>query len=149
MASKNTRLALSALALTLVLGACAVPQRTTVPVEQPVAPRIEVGTEWVAFAIDGVDEISNPKPRLLWINSEQVSGTGGCNAFSARSAPFQGGLRIGPLQPTGKPCATLPGAQEDLFFKAIELTRQARIERGQLILIDEAGKALARFQKAD
>jgi len=41
----------------------------------------------------------------------------------------------------------MPGSQEDRFFKALELTRKARVERDQLVLTDEAGKQLARFLK--
>jgi heat shock protein HslJ len=43
----------------------------------------------------------------------------------------------------------MPGSQEDLFFKALELTRKARVENDQLILMDDAGKQLARFLRSD
>jgi heat shock protein HslJ len=43
----------------------------------------------------------------------------------------------------------MPGSQEDLFFKALELTRKARLEGDQLVLLDDAGKVLARFLKAN
>jgi heat shock protein HslJ len=41
----------------------------------------------------------------------------------------------------------MPGSQEDRFFKALELTRKARLERDQLVLMDDNGKQLARFLK--
>jgi hypothetical protein len=43
----------------------------------------------------------------------------------------------------------MPGSQEDLFFKALELTRKARLERDQLALMDESGKVVARFLKTN
>jgi heat shock protein HslJ len=43
----------------------------------------------------------------------------------------------------------MPGSQEDMFFKALELTRKARMERDQLVLTDENGKQLARLLKTN
>jgi hypothetical protein len=43
----------------------------------------------------------------------------------------------------------MPGSQEDFFFKALELTRKARLDRDQLILMDESGKVIARFLKTN
>lgn len=133
----------------LAMSACA---ELPVPVviEMPAAPWAAVaGTEWVAFAVDGVDEVLAPKPKMRWTSAESLSGTGGCNGFSGQVKQVNEYLRIGPLRPSGKPCLTMPGAQEDLFFKAIELTRKGRLEHGQLVFTDETGKMLARFIKAD
>lgn len=139
------------------LVACAVPESglarpiaTTAPagVAAPgvaVTASLLAGTTWTAFAIDGVAEVLIPKPKLRWDLSQRVSGTGGCNAFGGTSVVGYDSLRLGPLAPTGKTCLTLPGAQEDLFFKVLELTRKARIEGDQLVLLDATGKTLARF----
>ena len=105
------------------------------------------GTEWVAFAIEGVAEIVIPKPRLRWVSSDKLAGSGGCNGFTAPVLAAKNNLRLGALTSTGRACLSLPGSQEDLFFKALELTRSARVERDQLILMDGAGKQLARFLK--
>lgn len=56
-------------------------------------------------------------------------------------------LHLGPLASTGRACLSMPGSQEDKFFKALELTRKARLERDQLVLMDDSGKQLARFLK--
>ena len=103
------------------------------------------GTAWTAFAIDGVAEVLNPKPRLRWDLSQRVTGTGGCNAFTGNSAVGLDTLRLGPLAAMGKACVTLPGAQEDRFFMALERTRKARLEGEQLVLLDASGQVLARF----
>ena len=135
--------------LASVLGACAVSEPEPVPTAVPVTSAALAGTEWVAFAIDGLDEVLSPKPKLRWLSTDQVSGTGGCNAFGAPSAGGPDGLRIGPLSPMGKPCMTMPGEQEDRFFGALEQTRRARLDRGQLVLMDASGKVLARFLKVN
>ncbi len=77
----------------------------------------------------------------------RLSGSGGCNAFSGAFALGKDSVRIGPLVPIGKPCLTLPGAQEDRFFNALEGTRAAHLEGDQLVLMDAAGHQLARFLK--
>jgi putative lipoprotein len=106
-----------------------------------------VGVEWTAIAIEGVVPLVNPKPKLQWKSMGQISGTGGCNAFVGKVQVADGSMRIGPLAATGKACITAPTGQEDLFFKALEETRQARLEDGQLMLVDETGKIRARLSK--
>ncbi|MBP8053299.1 MAG: META domain-containing protein [Burkholderiaceae bacterium] len=110
-----------------------------------VTPNLLAATSWTAFAIDGVAEVLSPKPRLRWDLSQRFSGTGGCNAFGGASVVGLDSLRLGPLAATGKACVTLPGAQEDMFFRALELTRKARLEGEQLVFLDASGKPLLRF----
>lgn len=142
----------SAVVLAAVLSACAVPGTPSASPSEAVlvTPTLLAGTEWTAFAVDGLEEVVNPKPKLRWDLSSRVSGTGGCNAFGGPSAVAGGSLRMGPLAATGKMCLTLPGGQEDLFFKALERTRKARLEQGnQLVLMDDTGKPLVRLFKAN
>lgn len=161
MAFPQLRLTLGILTVTALLGACAVapsgktpaaaspsvaaPSASTIP-----APLALAGTEWTAFAIDGKAEVVNPKPKLRWMGADKVAGTGGCNGFTGASVTTSpGSLVLGPLASTGRACLSMPGSQEDLFFKALELTRKARIERDQLVLMDESGKQLARLLKTN
>ena len=149
MATSFRGLKLSSLVLVAALSACAVPGPTSRPAEQPHTSAALVGGEWVAFAIQGVPEVVTPKPKLRWTAPDQVAGTGGCNGFKGRSSTQLSTLQLGPLASTGRACLSMPGAQEDLYFKALELTRKARIERDQLILLDDAGKQLARFLRSN
>lgn len=128
-----------------MLGACALPPHVDAPIAPALASTTLAGTEWVAFSVDGVPEITLPKPRLRWVSADQVAGTGGCNAFRGAAQVGTGTLRLGPLASTGRACLSMPGSQEDFYFKALELTRKARLERDQLVLMDESGKVLARF----
>lgn len=140
------RLTAYPLLLAALLSACAVPTPVVPPTAVAPTPVSLAGTEWIAFAIDGVAEVANPKPKLRWVSADKLAGTGGCNGFTA-PVVVQSGLRLGALASTGRACLSMPGSQEDLFFKALELTRKARVERDQLVLTDEAGKQLARFLK--
>lgn len=140
---KNAGTFLCAVLLGIALGACAVPDKK--PQAVPVTSALLAGTQWTAFTVDGLAEVVGPKPKLRWDLSERVSGTGGCNAFGGPSVFGPDSLRMGPLAPVGKSCITLPGGQEDLFFKALERTRKARVEHDQLILMDATGNQLARL----
>lgn len=164
MKHTHNKRALGILMLAGALSGCAYLERmfpTTRPVSvsapkpAPTPAQVSItlaNTAWVAFAIDGVAEVLAPKPTLRWwLDSEQISGTGGCNLFTARSRRDQDALRISSLTPDGKPCLALPGSQEDLFFKALEQARRFRIEQeqSQLVLADESGHVLARFLRAE
>jgi heat shock protein HslJ len=149
MAPKYKLLSLYGLLLTALLSGCALPTRVDKPNMPALSPAALAGTEWVAFAIDGVPEVTTPKPRLHWVSADQVTGTGGCNSFRGSALLGGGTLRLGPLASTGRACLSMPGSQEDLYFKALELTHKARLERDQLLLLDDAGNVLARFLKAN
>ena len=103
------------------------------------------GAEWTALAIDGVRQVTTPKPTLRWTGPQQIVGSAGCNQFRGRAVLEGSSLRIGHIAGVGRACITAPSGQEDMFFKAIENTRNARMENGQLVLLDESGKTLARF----
>lgn len=161
MASKQLNLALSAISAAALLSACAVAPSSNIGVsgsstasttaQTPSAPvtMALAGTEWAAFAIDGKAEVVNPKPQLRWLSADKVAGTGGCNGFTGPSVAGPGSLLLGPLASTGRACLSMPGSQEDMFFKALELTRKARVERDQLVLMDESGKQLARLLRTN
>lgn len=165
MAFPQLRLTLGTLSVAALLGACAVAPSGKAPSSSPSSPSTPVaaapapvapaalalaGTEWSAFAIDGKAEVVNPKPKLRWVSADKVSGTGGCNGFVGPSVSgSSGSLVLGPLASTGRACLSMPGSQEDLFFKALELTRKARMERDQLVLMDDNGKQLARLVRAN
>lgn len=147
MALNRFHLAAGFLLMAALLSACAVRAPGAAPQATASTATSLAGTEWVAFAIDGMAEVSNPKPKLRWVSADKIAGSGGCNGFTGTAAAAPNSLLLGPLASTGRACLSMPGSQEDLFFKALELTRRARVERDQLILMDEAGKQLARFLK--
>jgi heat shock protein HslJ len=149
MTPRHLGLELGALLLAGLLSACALPVRVEAPIAPTLASAALAGTEWVAFAIDGAPEVTIPKPRLRWIAADQVAGTGGCNPFRGPVLVGAGTFRFGPLASTGRACLSMPGSQEDFFFKALELTRNASLDRDQLVFMDGSGKQLARFLKTN
>lgn len=132
-----------ALGVALTLSACAIPQH-----DGEVHVDTLQGAQWVAVAIEGIVPVRSPLPQLRWTSAEQVTGSGGCNAFVGKAVLQGSALRFGPLAATGRACMTAPSGQEDLFFKALENTRAARLEDGQLVLVDQTGKVLVRLATA-
>ena len=136
-----------AVASFLLLSGCAL--QPAAPVVPAFSPAAITGVEWIATVVDGVPYMQSPRPKLRWTSVDALSGTGGCNAFAARATlGAQNSVRIGSMVPIGKPCMTEPGAQEDMFFKALEQTAQARIESGQLLLLTDDGRVLLRMSKS-
>lgn len=150
MALADTRMALilhtTLLVSALGLTGCSAPVQA--PVVSSVTEQNLPAAEWTALAIDGVGQVTTPKPTLRWAGPQQIVGSAGCNQFRARAVLEGNSLRIGPIAGMGRACITAPSGQEDMFFKAIEGTRQARLENGQLVLLGESGKVLARFDAA-
>ena len=104
-----------------------------------------VGADWVAQRIEGVGALGTPLPRLRWTSASQVSGSGGCNQFAGKSVLTDAEVRLGPLAATRMACMPTPSGQEDKFFKALEATTKARLERGVLLLVDAQGNELMRL----
>jgi heat shock protein HslJ len=141
------------ISLVALVAACSFPERSA-PL-QPSAPPPVLSTptlfggQWNAFSVAGVVEIVPPKPTLRWIRTDRVEGSGGCNGFSALANPQGVNLRFTNLMPMGKPCMTLPGGQEDKFFKALERARTLRFEGdAQLVLLDDDARVVARFARS-
>lgn len=132
--------------LVLLVSACALPSPQQGGL--PASGAALVGQEWVATQIAGVSTVLAPVPRLRWASAEQITGSGGCNAFAGRAVVNQGALQVGNLAATGRLCVALPqGGQEDRFFAVLESARTVRLVDGQLVLEDAAGQILARFAK--
>ena len=133
-------------AMTASLLGCAVPaSQSDMPVAEPPAflnMEMLAGDDWMAVMIDGIVAVHAPQPRLRWLDDNRISGSGGCNQFAGRSSLAFDRMTLGPLAATRMACMAAPQGQEDRFFKALELTRHARLSEGALILSDDAGKPL-------
>ena len=102
-----------------------------------------VGSVWADPAGSGGNQ-----PRLQFVSTISVNGTGGCNTFSGK-VEFDGArIKFGPLVSTKRMCVGPPQHVEDVFFRALDNARTVRIDDGQLVLADGAGKELIRLNRA-
>ena len=133
--------------LALCLSACGIepPRATTLP--SSAAALLDV--EWVVVSLAEVPAVTQPVPHVRWISAEQVTGSGGCNAFMAQAVVDHGAVQFQRMVPRGGACLAVPqGGQEDRFFKALEATRVLRLVNGQLWLEDASARVVARFAKS-
>ncbi|MBL8517629.1 MAG: META domain-containing protein [Betaproteobacteria bacterium] len=101
------------------------------------APALEtaslVGTAWIQGS-------GGNAPRLQFNTATSVNGTGGCNTFSGKAELGGTAMKLGPLATTKKLCVGPSQAVEDAFYRALQDTASARIESGQLVLLNAKGE---------
>ncbi len=77
----------------------------------------------------------------------QVSGSAGCNRYTGPAKVEGAQLRLGPLAATRRMCPGDAMAVESRVLKALDETRQARIEGQYLVLLDAAAKEVLRLTR--
>lgn len=107
------------------------------------------GTQWQFVKVGGA-AVPPGVPATLRFRGNHASGKAGCNAYGASfhvatdgSASFTQNLS------TKMACLQPPGAMqvERGIFAAFRGTAKVQLEQGQLVLLDAAGKPLARLRK--
>lgn len=130
------------LALSAVLVGCG-----TQPQALPTLASVQAlpGTQWVpadpALAMLPMAQ----RPELQFVSPTQVVGNSGCNRFAGALHLGGGGLQMGPLAGTRRACADDLMALESRVLRALEATRSARLEPGQLVLLDARGGEVMRW----
>lgn len=107
------------------------------------SPKALLETHWV-----DAGPTQGPLPASLDIASTgQISGHAGCNRYFGKADIGPDSLRWVQMGVTRMYCMH-PGVMEaeDRFLQAMNQTRSARQEQGQLLLLNEAGQVLWRFK---
>jgi heat shock protein HslJ len=103
------------------------------------------GTQWT-LAEPAVAALPlGQQPELQFVSHSQVAGNSGCNRFAGALRLGGGGLQMGPLAGTRRACAGELMAIESRVLRALDTTRSARLEPGQLVLLDGRGAELMRW----
>lgn len=136
------RTVLLSLAVTAGLAACGTqPQTPTMLASLDALP----GTQW-ALAEPAVAGLPlGQQPELQFVSNTQVAGNSGCNRFAGALRLGGGGLQMGPLAGTRRACGGELMAIENRVLRALDATRSARLEPGQLVLLDGRGAELMRW----
>ncbi|NNC74294.1 MAG: META domain-containing protein [Acidimicrobiia bacterium] len=92
------------------------------PIDAPAVPLI--GTTWVLSEVMTLDAVSTPfigvEPTLVF-DGDEISGSGGCNEYSARAIIENGRVEITNLTFTERACADAGAMeQEAMFFRVLE-----------------------------
>lgn len=122
----------------LLLGACA-----SAPPPSDTPTLSLAGTSW--RRIDDLD--ANPHGATLEFTERGASGHTGCNRWFSSVERASDALDFGNIGMTRMACqAEVSAATERNFLAALNATRQARLEDGELVLYDSAGAPVARFR---
>lgn len=130
-------------AVTMLLIACASAAPQTTP-----GPLRLAGTRWHFVRLDGHDVPGTVHATLRFESNGHVSGHAGCNGYGGPWMASNGALHFGGMISTKMACLQPQGAMstEREVFAALRDTARAQIQRGQLVLLDEKGAALATLQ---
>lgn len=101
------------------------------------------GTTWQLQAIDGT-KIGKPADLAIAADG-RISGLGGCNRFAGQARIDGDKITIGDVAATMMACEQPLMDIEGRYFEAFRKVAAFRIENGQLIMSDSAGKELLRF----
>ncbi len=139
------------LAMTMVLAGCATaapPTASSPSASAPAAPQL-AGTQWRFVAVQGAPVPHGVRATMRFDNGGRVSGNAGCNSFGASFlAEGDGSLHFGQVLSTKMACLQPEGAMETerRVMDALAHTAHARVENGEMTLLDVTGAVLATLQ---
>jgi heat shock protein HslJ len=105
--------------------------------------------DWTLVSIEGFDSLPGgvSTPTIRFDSDGRLSGNTGCNRAGADYTVAGDRLTIKPMFSTKRACVDPQGnALERAYLTAVEATRSYRMNDGQLELLDDSGKVLARFR---
>ena len=107
------------------------------------------GSEWRVLGIAGEAVPDGVEPLLRFGAEGSLTGSGGCNRFTAAYAIEGEGLSIGPLAATRMACPEPAMTVEGQLFAAMAAVRGFARDRTDLVLSDEAGAGLVLLVQTD
>ena len=105
------------------------------------------GKTWVLAQFDDGSQAPSEPPVTAVFAAGKVSGSGGCNQYSAIvTSPSPGALRVGPVAATKRFCLGAAGENEQRYFAALAKATGYAIEDGRLVLTwDREGQSPGRL----
>ena len=95
------------------------------------------GTSWTLVEIDGRAPAGESVSTLAFDQAGNVSGSAGCNTYTAIAATEGNTIAVGPLSTTRMACSGVTGLQETAFLTAMGEVQSFAIDsQGRLVLED-------------
>ncbi len=107
-----------------------------------------VGQEWLAEDIGGRGVVDNVRTAITIGAGGEVTGSGGCNRLRGVAQTDGSSLTFGTMATTRMMCPPAVMDQEGKFLRALDLTREFRLDGPYLKFLDRDGAALVRFVRA-
>ena len=89
--------------------------------------------------------LAGTQPTAEFQAAGTVTGSGGCNTYSASYQTTSTSLSIGPVAATRMACEQPIMDQEAAYFAALERTSMYRFESGRLVLVDSGDARQAEY----
>jgi heat shock protein HslJ len=131
-------LQLATLALAALLG-CAAPPATGQPAgkggEGTTSMDALEGKTWTLVQFDDKSPAPAERPITAVFAAGKISGSGGCNRYSATvTSSSPGALSVGAISATKMACAGPAGSNEQRYFAALAKVETYDLEEGRLVL---------------
>lgn len=107
-----------------------------------------VGRDWLAEDIGGAGVVDRVRTVIAIGAGGDVTGSGGCNLLNGTAQINGISLAFGTIATTRKLCPPAVMDQEGKFLRALDLTREFRIDGPYLKILDRDGTELVRFTRA-
>lgn len=107
-----------------------------------------IGNSWELASLAGadLDQFSNGKPTLNFLDGGRLAGYAGCNNFSGGFLLEGANLQLDPGAMTKKACE---GAGEDLFVRAIQKVNSFQVTKEKLVLLEGVTEVMSFVPKKD
>jgi heat shock protein HslJ len=93
------------------------------------------GKTWVLAQLDEGSPAPDKPAITAVFETGKVSGSGGCNQYTASVAsPSPGAIQVGPVSASKRFCMDPVGGNEQRFFAALAKARRYTLEEGRLVL---------------
>jgi putative lipoprotein len=107
-----------------------------------------VGQDWLAEDIGGGGVVDRVRTMIAIGSSGEVKGSGGCNTLHGTAQINGVSLTFGTISTTRKMCPPAVMDQEGRFLRALDLTREFRVDGPYLKFLDSDSTVLVRFTRA-
>ncbi|HET9918052.1 MAG TPA: META domain-containing protein [Candidatus Binatia bacterium] len=104
-----------------------------------------IGSAWLAEDLEKHGVLDRAQTTLHFESQERVSGSTGCNRYSAGYKLDGNALRFGPAAATRRACVPALMDQEQRFTKVLEATTSYHRDGEFLRLFNDQGQELARL----
>lgn len=104
--------------------------------------------DWLVEDIGGGGVVDNVRTAITIGAGGEVTGSGGCNRLRGTAQIDGSSLTFGAVATTRMMCPPAVMDQEGKFLRALELTREFRIDGPYLKFLDGTGAELVRFTRA-
>ena len=140
MPYRRTRSAPLLTVVVLILGACT---DATVATTEPTPAEELVGSAWIVTSINGQGVVPAAPPTMAFGADGKISGTGGCNQYSAPYETTGGTIAIGDISSTLMLCEGAAGTQESVFLAALRGATAWRLDDDGALHLDGVGEIIA------